>query len=295
VYELGISRHPEFLSASDFVLGYADLLLAQGNRTIFRSLMERALAACNNKLDGKWESQEPLWDYLLKIEAESGDPASLQNLEKRRRAAFEVNNPMGIVERDSISVILQNAVDEIDGDSKGLISGGLERMAKRLQFSRLEKSGCGKPDASFLLRNHAKLTNSWAQILNVKKLRRHDDNVDHAKLARERLAKLNAELAKETPEWLRNFIKILPVNRRMNARPPVEITELVIQALVGNALPPKPTEENRPDLVDGEGEGGGKKRRREEEEEEEDTGGSGHTQGVGGLFRARQKAKLSGI
>ena len=55
---MGISRHPNFLSSSDYVLGYAELLLSRGNKTIFRSLMERAIASCNNRVEKKWEAQK---------------------------------------------------------------------------------------------------------------------------------------------------------------------------------------------------------------------------------------------
>jgi len=193
---------------------------------------------------------------------------------------------------------VQDELDQADGDYKGLISGGMGRIVKRLDASKLTKAGAGKSDTSFILRFTAAEQDNFAD-LEKKETKITPGNVDHAKLARERLAKLNAQLAKETPDWLRDFIKVLPTNRRMNARPSVEMTELVLTALLSNDLPPEPPEEERKggddddDEVNGGRAAGGRKRRRDDEEEEEELGAGTKLGGVAGLFRSRQRAKLS--
>ena len=119
--------------------------------------------------------------------------------------------------------------------------------------------------------------------------------IDHGQLARERLQKLNEAMSKEIPEWLKNFISILPPNRRMGAKPPVAITELVLNSLISNVLPPKPAKdgpswEESEDFGDG---GTGKKRRRDDDEDDDDFGvGNDNVGSVGDMFRKRQKSKL---
>ena len=100
-----------------------------------------------------------------------------------------------------------------------------------------------------------------------------------------------ADGSNKQAEWLQVLIDALPRNRGHKA--PIAITELALQSLLYNALPPKPDEngpayfmDDRDDEGDGKGKGG-QKRSRDDDSDDED-----NDTGADNLFRARQRKKM---
>ncbi|KAL9181328.1 hypothetical protein ACHAXT_010133 [Thalassiosira profunda] len=104
IYELGLRRHRTFLSNPPYVLHYASLLLELNDEENLRSLLTRAVAACEEEdtsgdaaaIAKKREMQRPLWDMMLKFEsvlssrsANGGNiSADVHAIEARRRKAL---------------------------------------------------------------------------------------------------------------------------------------------------------------------------------------------------------------
>ncbi|KAL7547368.1 hypothetical protein ACHAWF_010681, partial [Thalassiosira exigua] len=116
VYELGLRRHRTFLSNPPYVLQYADLLLELGEEENLRSLLSRAVAACEEEeaartaavkevggdvagadaaaLSRRRETQRPLWDAMLRFESVlssrpgSSSSCDVASVEARRRRAL---------------------------------------------------------------------------------------------------------------------------------------------------------------------------------------------------------------
>jgi len=109
IFELGLRKHRTFLSTPPYVLHYASLLLELNDEENLRSLLMRAVSACeddesNAALSGtndpiaiarRREVQRPLWDMMLKFEAilssRSGSgnvSADIRSIEARRRRAL---------------------------------------------------------------------------------------------------------------------------------------------------------------------------------------------------------------
>jgi len=109
IYELGLRKHKSFLSNPPYVLHYANLLLELNDEENLRSLLMRAVAACEEEdniapntstgtddaASRKRDMQRPLWDMMLKFEAvlSSGSSkgnvaADISSIEARRRRAL---------------------------------------------------------------------------------------------------------------------------------------------------------------------------------------------------------------
>ena len=68
IFELGLSKHNSFMHCPPYISAYAKVLLETGDEDNFRSLLERAISACED-VDLSKESQQPLWDLLLEFES----------------------------------------------------------------------------------------------------------------------------------------------------------------------------------------------------------------------------------
>mmetsp|Transcript_37968 Transcript_37968/g.81124 ORF Transcript_37968/g.81124 Transcript_37968/m.81124 type:complete len:1355 (+) Transcript_37968:106-4170(+) len=108
IYELGLRKHRTFLSNPPYVLHYANLLLELNDEENLRSLLMRAVAACEEEeasltaggagsdaaaIAKRREMQRPLWDTMLKFEStlssNTGASASdILSIEARRRRAL---------------------------------------------------------------------------------------------------------------------------------------------------------------------------------------------------------------
>ena len=103
VYELGLRNHRTFLSNPPYVLHYASLLLELNDEENLRSLLTRAVAACEEEdinntdtaaLHRRREIQRPLWDMMIKFEAvfssssNSDASSDIASTEARRRRAL---------------------------------------------------------------------------------------------------------------------------------------------------------------------------------------------------------------
>lgn len=142
VFELGMSRHRSFLTCPSYVLAYSRLLLERGEDDNLRSLLERAIAGCE-ELGGKAgrHRQRLLWDMLLEFECNDarnfGDPKVIRSVEARRRRALP---PDDLLETE-IPKALQDQLARVDGENAGLISGGLGRIARRYELIGILGSG----------------------------------------------------------------------------------------------------------------------------------------------------------
>jgi hypothetical protein len=95
IYELGLRKHRTFLSNPPYVLHYANLLLELNDEENLRSLLMRAVAACEEEEAGRREMQRPLWDMMLKFESilcshsnKGNIAADIASIEARRRRAL---------------------------------------------------------------------------------------------------------------------------------------------------------------------------------------------------------------
>jgi hypothetical protein len=92
VYELGLRKQMTFLTKAPYIMKYAQLLLELQDTENLRSLLTRAVAAC--EADGaKSDAAAALWDMTLRFESilSAGDPknmSALKNVERRRHAAL---------------------------------------------------------------------------------------------------------------------------------------------------------------------------------------------------------------
>ncbi|GMH82671.1 hypothetical protein TrST_g3574 [Triparma strigata] len=290
VFELGLERHRSFLQNSKYVKEYADLLLAKRDEENFRSLVGRALAAAVEQAgDNVYVArirQRPLWDMLLKFECDcarfSGVIDRVRDVEERRMKALGENLESGIAD-DVMDALVKsegyalrmvpNTLTRILGRVEIMLGGGKEstggdndkRIAIRLKGDDLEEEG-GVEGA--LRRERARQ--------EAENARNQDDVADGSN---------------KQAEWLQVLIDALPRNRGHKA--PIAITELALQSLLYNALPPKPDEngpayfmDDRDDEGDGKGKGG-QKRSRDDDSDDED-----NDTGADNLFRARQRKKM---
>ena len=113
IYELGLRKHRSFLSNPPYVLHYANLLLELNDEDNLRSLLMRAVAACEGEeeeaasmaasgsdavataSERKRDMQRPLWDMMLKFESvlssrsnKGNISADISSIEARRRRAL---------------------------------------------------------------------------------------------------------------------------------------------------------------------------------------------------------------
>ena len=109
IFELGLRKHRTFLSNPPYVLYYANLLLELNDEENLRSLLMRAVAACEEldtitpigiggsdaaAISRKREMQRPLWDMMLKFESvlssfnKGNISTDISSIEARRRRAL---------------------------------------------------------------------------------------------------------------------------------------------------------------------------------------------------------------
>ncbi len=109
IFELGLRKHRTFLSTPPYVLYYANLLLELNDEENLRSLLMRAVAACEEidavtppgvggsdtaAIARKRDMQRPLWDMMLKFESvlssrnKGNISTDISSIEPRRRRAL---------------------------------------------------------------------------------------------------------------------------------------------------------------------------------------------------------------
>ena len=161
IYELGLRKHRSFISTPPYVLHYASLLLELSDVENLRSLLMRAVAACEdanaNTKDGEMDAastarrrevQRPLWDMMLKFESilssrtnNSNVATDVSAIEVRRRKALYgagnedvVKGREGPPDEEDLSIGIQkNSLNEqlirLEGyDVASQISCGMARM-----------------------------------------------------------------------------------------------------------------------------------------------------------------------
>ena len=161
IYELGLHKHRSFISTPPYVLHYASLLLELNDEENLRSLLLRAVAACeeeeDNVQDGdsdaaaiarRREVQRPLWDMMLKFESilsartNNGNVATdVAAIEVRRRKALYgagnedvVKGREGPPDEEDLSIGIQKSslneqLIRLEGyDVASRISNGMARM-----------------------------------------------------------------------------------------------------------------------------------------------------------------------
>ena len=153
VFELGLSKHRSFITCPSYIQAYSQLLLERGDDDNMRSLLERAIAACQQ--EGKSRNrQRLLWDMLLEFECNDaqtfGDPKIIRTMEARRCRALPPEYDTA-TESDHLPKALQEQLARVDGENAGLISGGLGRLLRRFELIGLLGSGGEQDDISALL------------------------------------------------------------------------------------------------------------------------------------------------
>ncbi len=158
VFELGITRHRSFLTCPSYIREYAHLLLEQGDHDNLRSLLERAIAACQQELGiggsnknislTKYnQRQRSLWDMLLEFESNVSlaDPNVIRNLEARRRRALP-SEQQQLDDNDLLPKSIQEQLTRVGGECDGLICGGLGRMVQRYELIGILGYGGGEQE-----------------------------------------------------------------------------------------------------------------------------------------------------
>ena len=169
IYELGLRKHRTFLSTPPYVLHYANLLLELNDEENLRSLLMRAVAACeeedassggSDEADAtrRREMQRPLWDMMLKFESilssrgSNGNiSADISSIESRRRRALYgpgnedvvmggENAPVEEEDRNLGSGAQKNSLNEqlirVEGyDVASRIANGMARMVDVLNIT----------------------------------------------------------------------------------------------------------------------------------------------------------------
>ena len=180
IYELGLHKHRSFISTPPYVLHYASLLLELNDEENLRSLLLRAVAACEEEegnVDGdtdaaaivrRREVQRPLWDMMLKFESilsartNNGNIATdVAAIEVRRRKALYgagnedvVKGREGPPDEEDLSIGIQKSslneqLIRLEGyDVASRISNGMARMVDVLTVTGA--IGNGEFDSSSL-------------------------------------------------------------------------------------------------------------------------------------------------
>ena len=151
VYELGLRKHRTFLSNPPYVLHYANLLLELNDEENLRSLLMRAVAACEEEeavtsasiggsdtavIARRREMQRPLWDMMLKFESilcshsnKGNIAADISSIEaRRRRALYGPNNE---------DVVMGGEGSPDDDDDRNL-GTGIQKSSLNEQLIRVE-------------------------------------------------------------------------------------------------------------------------------------------------------------
>ena len=180
IYELGLHKHRSFISTPPYVLHYASLLLELNDEENLRSLLLRAVAACEEEegnVDGdtdaaaivrRREVQRPLWDMMLKFESilsartnNSNIATDVAAIEVRRRKALYgagnedvVKGREGPPDEEDLSIGIQKSslneqLIRLEGyDVASRISNGMARMVDVLTVTGA--IGNGEFDSSSL-------------------------------------------------------------------------------------------------------------------------------------------------
>ncbi|KAL7486418.1 hypothetical protein ACHAW6_012020 [Cyclotella cf. meneghiniana] len=170
IYELGLRKHRSFISTPPYVLHYANLLLELNDEENLRSLLMRAVAACEEEdanisanpgeseaaaLARRREVQRPLWDMMLKFESilssrtnngnVAADVAAIEM--RRRRALFGPGNEDVVMGREGppdeedLSIGIQKSslneqLIRVEGyDVASRIANGMARMVDVLSVT----------------------------------------------------------------------------------------------------------------------------------------------------------------
>jgi hypothetical protein len=161
IYELGLRKHRTFISTPPYVLHYASLLLELNDEENLRSLLMRAVAACEeeetntNSGDAdaaatarRREVQRPLWDMMLKFESILSSRVNNSNIAtdvaaievRRRRALYGAGNEdvvkgvEGPPDEEDLTIGIQKSslneqLIRLEGyDTASRISNGMARM-----------------------------------------------------------------------------------------------------------------------------------------------------------------------
>ena len=144
VYELGLRNHRTFLSNPPYVLHYASLLLELNDEENLRSLLTRAVAACEEEdvsntdtaaLHRRREIQRPLWDMMIKFEAvfssssNSDASSDIASTEARRRRAL-----YGPGQED----VIMGGDGAPDEDEDRILGTGAQKASLNEQLIRVE-------------------------------------------------------------------------------------------------------------------------------------------------------------
>ena len=267
-------------------MGYAELLLELKDKENFRALISRALEAAtedeNNSVSAIRRSQRPLWDMLLKFECEIAltqqDFDRVRDVELRRMKALGEDVDSGIP-RTIMDVIVKN-----DGPKAILLPNSLRRMLQRVDLVVGGRDSGGESDSRFAAR-----AGLDAGVV-------YDDdnagmtNLDRTQAARQKLEDQRAAEKSNIPQWIQILLDGMG---RRRGNPPSHITELALQSLLHNALPPKP-DERGPKYFDEDAgrarekseQTKGKRGREADSDEDDDDGGDN-------LFRSRQRRKVA--
>ncbi|GMH73853.1 hypothetical protein TL16_g06303 [Triparma laevis f. inornata] len=290
VFELGLERHKTFLQNSKYVQEYADLLLAKRDEENFRSLVGRALEAAKEQAEGDVYlariRQRPLWDMLLKFECDtarfSGVVDKIRDVEERRMKALGENLESGIPD-DAMDALVKS-----EGYAMRMVPNTLTRILGRVEImlgGGKESTGGGN-DKRIAVRIAGEGDEEEGGVEGA--LRRERERQERERANNQ---EGGGNDGSKQAEWLQVLIDALPRNRGHKA--PIAITELALQSLLHNALPPKPDEngpayfmDDKDDAGEGSG-GGGQKRSRDDDSDDDD-----NDTGTDNLFRARQRKKL---
>lgn len=124
IYELGLRKHAAFLTKSQYVLRYAQLLLELNDTMNLRALLTRAVSAC--EAQGKSGPLAALWDVTLRLESllsfDEAGARRIQEIERKRRQAV-----MGPEEDVATGGLLRTSDVALIGAQKATISEQLVR------------------------------------------------------------------------------------------------------------------------------------------------------------------------
>lgn len=147
IYELGLRKHRSFLSNPPYVLHYANLLLELHDEENLRSLLMRAVAACEEEeaagglpdaaaLARRREVQRPLWDMMLKFESTLSSRSSNGNVSADIRA-IEARRRKALYGPSNEDVVMggEGAPDEEEDKNLGI---GAQKSSLNEQLIRVE-------------------------------------------------------------------------------------------------------------------------------------------------------------
>jgi hypothetical protein len=324
VYELGLRKHASFLTKPAYVQRYAQLLAELGDMLNLRSLLTKAVAACEKQ--GNKEVLGALWDISLHYESvmtasDSAGMDRIQQIECQRRAALlgpdvedvATGSYVGFGDTAMVgaqkSTIAEQLIRAEDYDTSSRIVNGLsravdvlgvmgvwgnatsnERRGKKSRSSEADLSG-SRSDKSFQKRldyHEMKVSGSSADTSGA------DLAGSRGMSARERLHQgstagsgpMTAMMLsiQQMPDWLRPLLLLLPASR---LRIPVVAKpppHLTELALMTLKQNDLPSERPAGDIA--------KKRRMGGGGDSSDEEGGATGSGYSNAFRARQRTRM---